>query len=86
MIIMDLFSGTVRITDTIIIHRINWYQIQVQYLYGILTLTLTLTLVQRPNLWLKHVKGHTNRRWNNRCDRLADDGRTGRCAYDTVVD
>ena len=41
---------------------------------------------QRPNLWLKHVKGHSNHRWNNRADRLADAGRAGRHAYDTVVD
>jgi ribonuclease HI len=41
---------------------------------------------QRPNLWLKHVKGHSNHRWNNRADRLADAGRAGRHVYDTVVD
>jgi ribonuclease HI len=39
---------------------------------------------QRPNLWLKHVKGHSNHRWNNRADRLADAGRAGRHAYDIL--
>ena len=41
---------------------------------------------RQPNLWLKHVKGHSNHRWNERADRLADAGRAGRHAYDTVVD
>ena len=28
-------------------------------------------------LWMRHVKGHSGHRWNNRADRLADDGRKG---------
>ena len=29
-------------------------------------------------LWMRHVKGHSRHRWNDRADRLADDGRAGR--------
>jgi ribonuclease HI len=32
-------------------------------------------------LWLKHVKGHSGHQWNNRADRLADDGRHGKHRY-----
>ena len=37
-------------------------------------------------LWLKHVKGHSGHRWNNRADRLADAGRAGEQRYQVIAD
>ena len=31
----------------------------------------------KGRLWLKHVKGHSGHRWNDRADELADKGRRG---------
>ena len=31
----------------------------------------------RGKLWLKHVKGHSGQRWNDRADALANSGRNG---------
>ena len=41
---------------------------------------------QGRGLWLKHVKGHSGHRWNDRADRLADAGRSGQTSYHAVVD
>ena len=32
----------------------------------------------KGNLWLKHVKGHSDHKWNDRADELADEGRCGK--------
>ncbi len=31
----------------------------------------------KGKLWLKHVKGHSGAKWNDRADALANDGRAG---------
>ena len=31
----------------------------------------------KGKLWLKHVKGHSSHKWNDRADALADEGRLG---------
>ena len=36
----------------------------------------------RGRLWTKHVKGHSGDNWNNRADRLANEGRAGRYRYE----
>ena len=42
----------------------------------------------KGKLWLRHVKGHSGHKWNDRADALADDGRCGklRAAPARVVD
>ena len=34
--------------------------------------------VLKGQLWLRHVKGHSGHKWNDRADALADEGRCGR--------
>ena len=36
-----------------------------------------LAKIKRGKLWLRHVKGHSRHRWNDRADKLAELGRMG---------
>ena len=38
---------------------------------------------KRDRLWLRHVKGHSGHRWNDRADHLANVGRGGTARYGT---
>ena len=40
----------------------------------------------KGNLWLKHVKGHSQHKWNDLADELAARGRKGEVLTHTVVD
>ena len=33
---------------------------------------------KRGQLWIRHVKGHSDHEWNDMADALADDGRRGK--------
>ena len=36
-------------------------------------------------LWLRHVRGHSQHKWNNKADSLANQGRGGRRKYTYVT-
>ena len=40
-----------------------------------------LRRIKKKRLWIQHVKGHSNDKWNDLADHLAADGRLGTQTY-----